>query len=166
MAFLPFENIEYRSRLSLEEIMTRLSDSTEPEKTFRMNSFGNKPHKPYEGKFDFTSFNIRRIINYRNSFLPRIIGTINKDVNGLTINVKMKLHNAVIIFMFVWCSLAGLFSIMSLSTIDNSPSFNIINLAPIGMLILGYLLTTFAFKYESKKSISDLEKIFEATVIR
>jgi hypothetical protein len=41
------------------------------------------------------TFDIQRIIGYRNSFLPRIGGTIAADGRGSAISIAMKLHPAV-----------------------------------------------------------------------
>ena len=68
MKYLPFENITYKSRLHSEEILKKIDEIIEPKKTFRISGvFGNNNHKPYEGNIVGNSFNITRLINYRNS---------------------------------------------------------------------------------------------------
>ena len=155
---LPFENITYKTKLSSEETLNKLSEIIEPKKTFRMTGiFGSSNHKPYEGSIYRNTFNINRIISYRNSFLPRIHGKVEKDFNSTKINVKMRLHTGVIIFMFIWCGLVGgIGCLIAASTFLNSEHFEPAALIPFGMLIFAYAMTTGGFKYESAKSKKDL----------
>lgn len=163
MKYLPFENITYRSKLDADVIIEKLKKEIEPRKTFRMTGvFGNSNHKPYEGSIEGKTFNISRIIRYQNSFLPKIKGDVNKDINGTRINVKMRLHLFVIIFMFIWFGGVGFgcFTVLSIAFIKKS--FDAIYLLPFGMLLFGYLLVTLGFKYESIKSKKYLSQLFEA----
>ncbi|MEJ2104945.1 MAG: hypothetical protein P8X47_10265 [Ignavibacteriaceae bacterium] len=167
MKYLPFEKITYKTRLDSCEIQERLSKIIEPKKTFRMTGiFGSSNHKPYEGSINGSSFNINRIIGYRNSFLPRINGIIEKDFNGAKINVKMRLHVLVVVFMFIWFGGVGIGCLVILSTLFNSESFDPMTLIPFGMLIFGYALVTGGFKYESIKSKKYLAQLFEAEIER
>lgn len=165
MKFLPIENITYKTKLKEAEIFGRLSDLIEPEKTFRLGFFSSGPTKPYEGRINGSTFDIRRIISYRNSFLPRINGIIEKDYDGINIKVKMRLHIVVIIFLCFWCGGVGLACIAVLTQFFGQSDFNPATLIPFGMLLFVYVLTMAAFKYESNKSKKDLQRIFEAEII-
>ena len=162
MKLLPFENIIYKTNLSESEVIKRLNDSIEPEKTLRVNLFGNKSTKDYEGCISKQQFKINRIISYRNSFLPRIKGTIQTDAQGTSIHVKMRLHLTVIIFLTIWCGGvgAGFITFLSYSIVSNE--FNPGIPGTIGMLIFAYTLTMGGFKFESKKSKNYLSSLFEA----
>jgi len=162
MKLLPFENIIYKTNLSESEVIKRLNDSIEPEKTLRINLFGNKSTRPYEGCISKKQFKINRIISYRNSFLPRIKGTIQTDTQGTSIHVKMRLHLTVIIFLTIWCGGVGAGFITFLSYSIFSNEFNPGILGTIGMLIFAYVLTMGGFKFESKKSKSYLSCLFKA----
>jgi hypothetical protein len=165
MKFLPTENITYKTRLKEDELIRRLSEFIEPEKTFRFDIFGGGSTKPYEGQISGQTFNINRIINYRNSFLPIINGVIEKDFDGLTIKVKMRLHNFVIVFLYIWYAGVGLGFLAFLKQALSNSEFNPASMIPFGMLIFAYALTMGAFKYESNKSKKDLQTIFEADII-
>lgn len=103
MKYLPFENITFHSKLPENEIIELLKQHVEPEKFFRFRGFYSpKPKKPYEGYVHGRTFNIRRIIRYRNSFLPRITGMIEPVANGTKVHVKMQLHALVVVFVLVW----------------------------------------------------------------
>jgi hypothetical protein len=161
MKYLPIENIIFKTSLKEDEIIRRLSDCIEPEKTFRFSVFSSSSAQSYEGQINGSSFTINRIIGYRNSFLPRINGVIERDLDGLTIKVKMRLHIFVIVFLCIWCGGCIAFLIQAF---DNS-AFNQATLIPFGMLIFIYALTMGGFKYESYKSKKDLQALFEADII-
>jgi hypothetical protein len=165
MKYLPSENITYRTKLDSGEISKRVNEIIEPKKTFRMTGiFGGKNHKPYEGSVNGLSFKITRIIGYRNSFLPNITGEIEKDLNGSKINVKMRLHSFVLLFMFIWLTIVGSVSLTVLiSSIDKS-TFEPLIVIPLGMFLFGYGMTLGGFKYESSKSKKYLAELFEAEV--
>ncbi|WP_113638776.1 hypothetical protein [Nubsella zeaxanthinifaciens] len=165
MKFLPAENIIYKTRLKEDELIRRLSDYIEPEKTFRFGVFGSGSTKSYEGQISGQAFNIKRIISYRNSFLPRINGVIERDFDGLTIKVKMRLHIFVIVFLCIWCGGVGLGCLAFLMQAFSKSEFNPATIIPFGMLIFAYALTMGAFKFESNKSKKDLQTIFEAHII-
>jgi hypothetical protein len=164
MKFLPAENITYKTKLKEDEILKRLSDNVEPEKIFRFGMFISGSTKSYEGQINRQKFDIKRIIGYRNSFLPRINGIIEKDYDGMTIKVKMRLHTFVIVFLCIWCSFVGFGCITVLTQAFGSSEFNPAALIPFGMLIFMYALTMGAFKFESNKSKKDLQRIFEAEI--
>ena len=165
MKYLPFENIIYRTELDSEEILQRLNENIEPKKTFRMTKiFGDNNHKPYEGDISGVSFNITRIISYRNSFMPIIKGNIEKDFNVTKINVKMRLHPLVLAFVLIWCGVIGVACLGILISSVSKGNFDPIALIPFGMILFGYGLTTASFKYESKKSKKYLAQLFEAKI--
>ncbi len=120
---------------------------------------------PYEGKISGRYFHINRIIRHRNSFLPRISGTIQPEIDGTIIEVKMQLHVAVIVFILIWCS-ACVFTILALliSMIGNK-EFHLVACLPLGMLLFMYALTMGGFKSESSKSKKYLLELLEAEII-
>jgi hypothetical protein len=165
MKFLPTENITYKTRLNEDEIIKRLTEIIEPVKALKLRLFNSYSSKPYEGQVNGHMFEIRRIIGYRNSFLPRINGMIVKDYDGVKIKVRMRLHIVVMVLLCI-CGGVELGFIAFLSGILRTSKFDPVTLIPFGMLLFAYGLTMGAFKLESKKSKKDLEKIFEADVIQ
>lgn len=165
MKYLPFENITYKTQLDADEILKRLSEIIEPKKTIRMKGmFGSNDHKPYEGRIRKNTFSINRIIAYRNSFLPTIKGIIKEDANGTKVNVKIRLHEVAMVFMFIWFGGVGIALLFFLAGMFNDQNFEPLILIPFLMLIFGYVLVTGGFKYESIKSKKYLAQLFEAEI--
>lgn len=165
MKFLPTENITYKTRLREDEVIKRLGEIVEPEKTFRFGMFSSGSTRQYEGQINGQIFNIKRIISYRNSFLPRISGTIEKSYDGTIIKIKMKLHIIVVVFLCVWCGGVGLGCFVFLTQAFGNSEFNAATLIPFGLLLFVYGMTMGGFKFESHKSKKYLQTIFEADII-
>lgn len=161
--FLPIENIVYKTKLSKEQILQKLNDNIEAEKSFGFGAHNYTYSKPYIGQIVGNTFEIKRAISYRNSFLPQIKGEVYSDFNGTKIKVTMKPHTFVLVFMSIWFGgvfLACLATTFELFTQKFSPFF----LIPFGMLIFGIVLIFGAFKTESATSKKDLSKILEAEI--
>ncbi len=161
MKFLPYENITYRTKLPGYEVIKRLSENIEPREFF---FFGfNHDRKTYQGNIEHNGFNISRVTVFRrNSFNPIIKGKLHEDNTGTTIEVKMRLHIFVGLFMIFWFS--GVFiGILAAITIAASEPIPFI-LIPFVMLIFGYVLTVGSFKYESIRAKKHLAELFETEI--
>ena len=166
MKYLPFENITYQTKLDSEEILKRINEIIEPERTFRLRGIFKKSNsKPYEGSIIGNAFNLTRLIGYKNSFLPRIKGNIEKDFGLTKVHVKMRLHPFVLVFMTIWCVVVSIAFLAFFTVSVGSGVFVSPILIPIGMLMFVYGLTTIAFKYESIKSKKYLAELFDAEII-
>lgn len=165
MNYLPAEDIIFKSKLKYTELIQRLEDSIEPVKVFRFGLFNRPETKPYQGKIEGLSFNISRIINYRNSFLPRISGSIENTFDGSLIKVKMRLHVAVIVFLCIWGGIMGIVCTVFLTQSLGGTDFDPMILIPFGMLLVFYVVIMLAFKFESKQSKAYLQSLFEAQII-
>jgi hypothetical protein len=160
MTFLPFETIVIETPLTKEDTIINLTKNIEPEKTFR---FLNKSDtKAFEGHLRGNEFEIKRIINYRNSFLPIIKGRVETSGQGTRITIDMRLHAVVIVFMLIWFGFVGLFFIAS---IINSEDGNETILFPLGMLVFGYALTMGGYLFESFRTKEVLTDIIKGRII-
>lgn len=166
---LPFEKLIYRSTLSKEDLLAHLQNEIEAEKSFGFGAHQFSYSKPYIGKVSNSTFEIKRAINYRNSFLPLIKGEIENDINGSKINVKMNLVEIVKVFMIIWLGGVLIGCVATSYNIIFNNGLNseggIFMFIPFFMLIFGVVLVFFGFKAESKKSIQDLEEILKAKII-
>ncbi len=156
MTFLPFETIVIETPLTKEEAISNLTKSIEPEKTFRFLNKSDTKH--FEGQLRGNEFEIKRIISYRNSFLPIVKGRLQTIGTGTRLTVNMRVHVAVMIFMAVWFGFVGLFFVVSLlGSEDNGETI----LLPLGMLLFGYALTMGGYLFESyrtKEILTDITK--------
>lgn len=167
---LPFENLILTTKLSVAEVTKRLTDNIEIQKTSKFFTLNNHSSKLYRGTILNNNFKISRIINYRNSFLPIISGSIYSAIGKTEVEIKMRLHQFVFIFILIWFSAVGLVCLVILFAAlvqfkkiiheGFSPAF----LIPFVMFIIFYLMLFFAFKLESKKSIQFFEALLDAEV--
>lgn len=105
--------------------------------------FGDPASVPFIGSVQDESFELRRDIRYRNSFLPMIRGRITPNGVGTRVCVTMLIHPLVAIFMIFWLGMVafGAISMRSASSI-----------IPGGMFIFGVALTVGAFVPEAIKA--------------
>lgn len=156
--FLPFENYVINTNLSVDEVIERLSLNVETRKTFL--NFDSLT-KQYQGEFTSKDFNISRIISYRNSFLPVILGEIKSTDGKTQIDISMNLDFKIILFLIL---------IMVINILTNFispiPDFIFFKLfdfdfSSIMFFLILYLVTTVAFKIESNMSKQFLADLFD-----
>ncbi len=155
---LPYRKFTIDSNLSRTEIICRLFDSiAEPRKNWQL--FENRP-EIFEGELSESGFQIKRIIRYRNSFLPIINGSFSFHENGSKIMITMELHPLVLAFLALWtfplvaigllCLLSLIVSIITTGIIDFD--ILVISLVLIGMFLFCYFLTITGFNIEANKA--------------
>jgi hypothetical protein len=91
-------SFEIQTLLSPKEVLDVVKANTEPRQFFRPSS----ETKYFEGEVDEANFKMRRIIKYRNSFLPQINGAVDAVEMGSIVSVKMRLHGFVAVFSSIW----------------------------------------------------------------
>lgn len=161
--YLAIENIIYKTKLSKDQVIQKLNENVEAEKSVSFGSFNLTYSKAYYGKINGYNFEMIRAISYNNSFLPKIKGEVYTDFDGTRIKVNMKLNSFVLAFMSIWfvgVIIGCIVVTFALFTQDFTPFF----LIPFGMLLFGIALVYGAFKTESSTSKSDLMRIFEAEI--
>ena len=154
MKFFPSENIVYRTKLPAEEVAKRLSKNIEPV----TNDWG----RVFAGSIRGNEFEVRRNINYRNSFQAEITGTIT-NVNGQTfVNVKMELIRIIKNFTIFLCLFAGVIFGLIIYVIITSGHFTPIIFFPLFFIAFAWILSTASFQADCSKSKKELEKIIES----
>jgi hypothetical protein len=167
MNYLPYENITYLSKLNIDQISERLNNVVEPERNnLFFKTFKRFSNFEYTGTVQSDSFKIVRIIQYRNSFLPRIKGVIESDLQGTIVKVKMRMHPFVLVFCVIWFGILSIGIFFMTLVLLTSAKFEPASLIPYGMFLFGYVLVTAGFRYESKKSKFFLAELFEAEIIK
>src|SRR5215472_4770479 len=100
MTFLPFERLTLRTQLRSDEVYRRLAATVEPVQWFRNSLAGDD--KTHQGEITSSGFKITRVIQYRNSFLPVVTGRIRDEGDGCIIEIILRLHFFVAVFMALW----------------------------------------------------------------
>lgn len=157
----PSQRFTMTTYLSPEDVLKKLSEVVVPTSN-SLQFRWRRSKKPYQGQIAEHSFKISRIIYNRNSFTPEIEGQIQAHGRGSQIDIEIKLHPFVIIFMSFWLSLVALVALMILGKALFEKNFNPAFLIPVGMLILGLGLPRIAFFPEAKRSKQFLMELFQA----
>jgi len=90
MKFLPFENITYRTRLSPQEVIRKLSLKVDLQGFYLSNLFkGGKLY--YYGRIEGNTFKISPTSRWKNRKFITIKGELNTDNGETIINVKIGL---------------------------------------------------------------------------
>jgi len=142
------ERFTINSLLNSELVRRKLLEVVEPPQ--RVTWGFRRADKPYEGEIRDYTFKIRRIINYRNSFLPVIKGRIYAEGMGSKIEIEMKLEPLVFLFMLFWLGIVGNICIVSLTSMIYERKFSLDLMVPFGMFTCALLMTFIGFKSETK----------------
>ena len=115
--------------------------------TLRSSWMRTTPSGPlFLGSVKGNTFHLRRNINHRNSFLPRIYGRIESVQNGARVRIVMFMHPLVLLFTLFWLGFVGYGAWRELGV--NSPSLYM----PVGMFIFGLSLSVGGFFAEAVKA--------------
>jgi hypothetical protein len=72
------------------------------------------PHGPFIGTVGASSFDLRPVLGYRNSFAPTVRGAFATGIAGTRIDVRLRMLPAVAVFMLFWLSFAAAFFVAML----------------------------------------------------
>ena len=165
MKIFPQKNYTYKSKYTKTEVLDFLKNNIEKEKPFAVSLTGPNYTKPYIGQILFNKFDIKRVIKYRNSFLPQITGEVIDEGTGSTIEVKMDLNMLIKVFIGLWLGIVGLVCIGATAAIIlTTIKLNIAMIAPYFMFLFGFFLVKLPFNFECKRSTTDLAMILKATI--
>ena len=153
---------QFRSRLLPDEVLHRVQNSlAPPTKQKWLEFFPPQPVEPFAGSVSATGFDLQRIINYRNSMLPRITGRVAPAERGSVVQLQHQLHPFTLVFGGLWLFVVGMVALgvghSWLSTGQFDPAYFI----PFGMLFFGVCLFTIPFWLEVRQSRPLLLKLLE-----
>lgn len=154
------------SLLAPETVVNRMTEACAPHQLIRRKFWRTSSTKTFEGAVTGTSFQMQRVIFYKNSFLPRLEGEVLPDSTGTIIRVSARLPLFIHVFMIIW--LAG----VAFATLFTLPAFFIGGmkhfplLIPPGMLVFGIGLSVGAFQYENKKAKEELCRICQGSELK
>jgi len=163
IVFVPYARFDLISPLGVHEAEARLATRVQPRSLFRGAFFNrlSKSNTTFEGKIENQRFNINRVLRYRNSFLPYIIGEFHDELDRTRISFRMHPHVAVILFVpiFIFVLLVSFFNVGDIF-IGKEGSFPLA-MPLIGFLIFFYVVIMGFFNYEVNKALRALEEIFQ-----
>jgi hypothetical protein len=160
MVFLPFERFTIHTDFSMQQVQERLSEVVRP--PFSRVIFMNVP-QTYEGRIHGNRFEISRITNYRDTFLPVVVGTIRDSLGSCSIDVRLRPHIIVIVGLLVILGLAIAAECGFFLTMLGAHSFNIGILWPAAVLAVFYVISTIWLKLEAAVEKQSLTEIFDPT---
>ncbi len=155
---LPYQRFTITTLFSPEDVCKKLTEIVEPPQPLRLGR--KKSEKLYQGQIGEHSFQISRIIHYRNSFLPIIEGRIQPQRRGSQIEIQMKLNPVVLIFMLAWLAIVGQAALLFLVVLFQE-EFDPMFLIPVGMFVYGLILPLIGFFPEAQKSKKFLIEFFQ-----
>lgn len=155
--WLPHHRFEITSPLKPADALAAMQAHTEPEKLLRWRMPSSANDSRFEGEVRGDGFHVRRIIGYRNSFLPVIDAAVNADGRGSRIVGTMRLFMVVYAFMAVWAIGAAAVAIDGSTAGD--PIFLVVGVLMLAFL---YLMTMGGFWFEASKQERTLRAIFQA----
>ena len=189
ISLMPYESIELTSSFNIDEIKSVLGNKLEWTEMFGL-AFHKKSFKKYEGWINNDEFKFRRILKSgSNSFIPIVSGKIIRENQNSKIEVNIRFHRFVNIFLICFIAFAllliglNLFSSQNNDILINS-DIDIENIREIlgedkyneffyekevsknigfGLLfvIFPYLVSLFFFNIELKSVKDDLREILK-----
>ncbi|MCC6605080.1 MAG: hypothetical protein IT327_17875 [Anaerolineae bacterium] len=152
IAIIPYQTFEIKTRLSQDGARQKLQAVVEPRKLLRLGLSRN--HNLFEGEIEGASFKISRIIHYRNSFLPILVGQIQDDLDATTLKITARLHWFIIV---IWSFFAVAVVSGGILAGDRSELWAIL---PIFLFF--YVVPLAAFNFELHKAQKLLNEQFAA----
>lgn len=149
--WLPYHRFELTSPLRPAEAQAAMAAHIEPFKVFRITMPGSRNDARFEGEANANGFRVQRIIGYRNSFLPKVVGEISGDGRGSRIKIEMQPNPFVYLF-------AGLWVIVAVAAIIGQ----VYLVAPF-MLLMLWGMVMIGFWLEAPKQERVLQEIFKAS---
>ena len=160
--FIPFTRFEFRLYRSAVEVEKQLSELVGPRMLIRKTIFSKRVEGlPFHGTVENGRFNFKRVIYYRNSYLPVISGDIHDDLGMIRVAGRMHPHWLVMVL-----SLAFMLVFVVSSFVPFFINGKLDQLIPmlgpvIGLLAVFYLAVMAFFNYEANKAYRLLQELFQ-----
>ncbi len=165
MKIIPSEKLKLVSALSISELEMQLKENIQTKRGLKEKYSTTNKNKIFEGTFSSEKFYIQKVIQTKNSFLPQINGTFKSTSNGTNINVELKLHSAVMVFLILLISISSIVSFFMFFNILLNGMDNIVSLVPFAILFFSIAMGHLGFNLDKKQTISDLKKMLKAKSI-
>jgi hypothetical protein len=156
--WIPHHRFEIQSSLSSAAALDALRPHVEARRMFRVALLPSSANdKRFQGVVGADSFEITRIIGYRNSFLPQVSGAVRPSGSRSVIDVEMKLFAPVIILVL---AIAALLLLVVGAAAASGDAIGLLSLLLLPVLAYGGVL--WGFWFEAEKQERALREIFRA----
>jgi len=164
MELLPFVTVKLHTKLSFENVIEKLDSIIELKKFSPFGNFGYS--KPFRGELFEDSFTmIRNNVLYQNSFMPVIKGKIIRKSGHTIIDIFMRMHLFVVIFMGFWLGIPLLLTCKFLfDFLVRQYGTLLTSFFPMVFFVFGYILMMVSFTFENKKAQKMLKKLLDAEI--
>ena len=155
MPFLPEKRFVIEAGEAPEMIRERLEEQVAPARPFARR----RPDRPFAGKIGASSFELRPVLGYRNSFVPFVQGSYGSGLDGTRIDVRMRLLRPVAAFMAAWLTFAAVFVVLASIAAAHDPlrlGFVVLALA---FFSVGYGCMSVLFWLEARRTRAKLEEL-------
>lgn len=164
MKILPIEKLTLVTNLSKVEVVAALKSNVGLKQNFGLWDQKVENERKFEGVVYDDHFVIKRIIHYRNSFLPEIKGKIIEKLSGTEIEMVLKPVSFVIVFMILWLSFVSVLFIATLIGVIFGKASITVCIIPTVMLCIGIGMLAFGFSAESEKAKKEIIEILQAKI--
>jgi hypothetical protein len=159
MKLLPYRRFTIETRLAPPDVAARLRDAVEPPSLRLVR----RPERPFTGRVDGTTFDVMRSVRGRNSFRPRIRGTVEATGRGARLTGTMRLHELVIVFIGGFVAIAGVAFLSMVVRNLVSGELQKETLIPLGILVVLGGMTIGGFIPEARRAFDELGRIVDAS---
>jgi hypothetical protein len=160
MKLIPIDSFRLKTKLSAEEVFTRLNSFVEPGTPLVLLHQLRNEKEYYIGVVEKSKFSIQRQRHPKNHGSPLIKGIIIEDLSETVINIKLQLNYYSIFFLTLWVLMLGSFL---KTTIEGGSNLGVAVI--FGFLLLGYIFTIIMFNSGASDVKEDLQKELDAQII-
>lgn len=159
----PYHRCVYYSKLTKEEILSRIKKKTEPEQFFRMKGFlaSSKETKEFEGTIDLDHFKINKLSKKKKSYAPVVSGRFSRTNQFTKVSLSMRLSYFILAFIPIWILFFVNFFFNTNFSFEKLGDNDFIAWYPIVFLFVFYIILTGSFHYHVSKAKKSLEEIIE-----
>ena len=159
MRLLPYRRFTIETPLAPAEVRQRLRVAIAEKWTFGWT----QPDQPLVGDFDGTTFDISRYVRGRNSFGPRVRGTLEAAGKGTRLSGTMQLEAIIIVFMGVFVFVAGSVFLSGAARSVANRRLEPFVLPAAGVLAFLLAMTMGGFAAEVRRTFHELVRLVDAS---
>jgi len=159
MRLLPYRRFTIETALAPAQVQARLRGGIEQERTFRFS----KPTQPFTGSINGPSFDVMRNVAGRNSFRPRVRGTIEAAGSGTRVIGTMQLHEIIMVFIGAFIVAAGSVFLSGVARSVASRQLEPAMLIALAVLVGLVAMTLGGFFVEVRSSFSALVQLVDGS---